>query len=424
MGRFARQQEITFDAFFKVNLKRVLTYWSQLTLALGACGTALGLGSLFAYTDAIGRADLFMDSLDAKTSLLVWLAIVFGWIIGYIALLTTTSVIFAASISTFRRIPEYQSQVVVPLSLPVLIGFIAFVVTTFRCYDWNAFVRFLITATSSAVAYSLLFASRKFRNIICDTAKAQDFIIRNNTTNERILVIWVFFQIMLTVMSGAIPMLVILKSYLGEDTPEAVNTVGLITFVCLILTLLPALSFYLNPGSIIRRIGLCFFTVMVISVICIGISPSIISNIAYGVAGALDIRQKQIARYSMAQDYELIDFQPEIWHTKITLSKKLEISAFQLFSFGNVLLLCPANLVDLSLKQWPAYSSGCFSTDKSKAVRKPIHFTASRSPWFDKTICMARKPEYSPMLVSVKSCLIKMRILLTPKGSASDSYRL
>lgn len=412
MGRFTPREELTFDSFIKINLKRILTYWTQLTLALGACGTALGLGTLFAYTNAIGRVDMFMNSLDAKTSLLVWLAIVFGWTIGYVALFTTTSVIFAATVSTFRRIPEYQAQVVVPLAFPVLVGFIAFVVTTFKCYDWGMYTRLLITIGGSAIAYSFLFTSKKFRKMISNIAKKQEIKIMDNAVNECALIGWIFFQVTTTVMMGSIPVLVILKSYLGDDTPEAVNAMALISFICPTLTLLPALSFYLNPGYIPKQLFICVSTLVVVFMICVALSPSIVSTITYGVAGALDIRQKEIARYSVAQDYELADFQPEIWHTEITRNKKLEISAFQVFSFGNVLLLCPASLVDLTLKQWPLYSAECFGTDKSKVLRKPIHLLAhkSLSPPFYKTICIARKPEYSPVLDKAKSCVIRTRV--------------
>ncbi|MNY51116.1 hypothetical protein D3C86_1866780 [compost metagenome] len=47
------------------------------------------------------------------------------------------------------------------------------------------------------------------------------------------------------------------------------------------------------------------------------------------------------------------------------------ISAFPLFSFGDVLLLCPVKLIKTELKNWPAESAYCVVAKNSKATRMP-----------------------------------------------------
>ena len=66
----------TFEEVLRKNFKRVLTYWSQIGTVMGLSAVGLGLISLYMYTRAIGRTDLFMASIDAKSALMIWLVIV------------------------------------------------------------------------------------------------------------------------------------------------------------------------------------------------------------------------------------------------------------------------------------------------------------------------------------------------------------
>jgi hypothetical protein len=59
------------------------------------------------------------------------------------------------------------------------------------------------------------------------------------------------------------------------------------------------------------------------------------------------------------------------WRTRLAPANRVEVEAFQLFAFGDVLLLCPEGLRGATLHQLPRYSRQCLLSRSSKVDRKP-----------------------------------------------------
>jgi sterol desaturase/sphingolipid hydroxylase (fatty acid hydroxylase superfamily) len=126
----------TFEEVLRKNFKRVLTYWSQIGTVMGLSAVGLGLISLYMYTRAIGRTDLFMASIDAKSALMIWLVIVLVLMSAFLFLLTVTTLLFWLSASLFHRTPGRLKDVVVWLTLPFLVGFLGYVVVIYYTSGW------------------------------------------------------------------------------------------------------------------------------------------------------------------------------------------------------------------------------------------------------------------------------------------------
>lgn len=124
-----------FPSFSKKWLRRLSEHWSAISVFLIFVGTGFGMLSLYVYTLAIGRADLFMLTLDSKSALLAWLLCVLlscflqFWVLMSCAWLFSTSVSF---ISRRRNVTRFLA---VWLLIPVIVGIVSFVVVVFYFSD-------------------------------------------------------------------------------------------------------------------------------------------------------------------------------------------------------------------------------------------------------------------------------------------------
>nr|WP_283099823.1 hypothetical protein [Pseudomonas sp. MWU12-2037] len=177
--------------------------------------------------------------------------------------------------------------------------------------------------------------------------------------------------ISLTVSFAVFPTLLTIRAYLGEETPEAASYIAGISIFTLTLTLVPAIIFYRLKEDIYKRtLYGCTATILVFCIFSV-VMPGAIGQITYIAAKNLAIRQTSIDRYVLREEFELRDLDGQMWKTRHLAKDKIEIEAFQLFSFGDILLLCPKQIKPLELKQLRHYTTYCISTLNSKVIRKP-----------------------------------------------------
>jgi hypothetical protein len=178
-------------------------------------------------------------------------------------------------------------------------------------------------------------------------------------------------MLVLTVISGSLPLLLILDSYVGQDDQAAINFVAVFSICTLILSLVPALLFYLLKGDIYRRVfiaGLCILALFTAYLLA---SRGAMSSITYVVAGKLEIRQMQSTRFILDDQVRLGDLDSLQWHTKLRPDNRVQVEAYQLFTFGDILLMCPTALKRTQLHRLPEYTKLCLITLNSKVSRMP-----------------------------------------------------
>lgn len=94
-------------------------------------------------------------------------------------------------------------------------------------------------------------------------------------------------------------------------------------------------------------------------------------SITYAAAGNLAIRQMP-ARFILDESISLGDVDNREWRTRLNEKKKVEVTAFPLFAFGDILLLCSRDLLRLNLYDLPRYTGFCIATRNSKVTQKPL----------------------------------------------------
>ncbi|WP_431145986.1 hypothetical protein [Pseudomonas alvandae] len=433
----------TFAEVLKQTVKRILDYWTQITVTFGLLATGLGFVTLYLYTRTIGRIDLFMPSIDVKSALLVWVVLVLLLMLSYLFILGGTTWMFGCSVLLFSNLKDNQPRVLFYLTVLTVVGFSAFIWGTFfppiPLGAWETFIALLLIVF---VVCWLMYAVTPFKRIVRKSTLVQARLDRarlkrleaskqakkkrlsthkatrppkawmkkwhalvhecgKKTASTRLcvkekwqrLLSWVqarkefglvtvlSLSIFLTVIFAAFPILLTIRSHMERETPDTVPYVAGLSWMTLIFTLLPVIVFYCFKGDIYRRtfnglvamvFAFCAFTLL---------SPGSLSQITYIAAGGLSVRQQTVERYALPDDIKLQDLDATMWKTRQRDSQKIEIEAFQLYSFGDVLLLCPKDMLSLELKELKSYSKFCVSTLNSKVARKP------RLPIF------ARKPQ-------------------------------
>lgn len=361
----------TFKQALKKTIKRILTYWAQLAVLVGGLGTLLGFYTISTYTSAIGRPDLMAAAVDAKSALVLWLAIVALVVAAYFLILMTSSILFGLAVSLFNDSPTIQPDVVKVLVLPVLLGVTALMTVIFKAPELDDFKKLGCMALFTVVTLLALHLSPKFRLAVdvCATAAAPGNA--NSKATRIYLLVMLALLLVGAVISAVFPASLVLKAYSGEDTPEALTKLMVISIFSAGMTLIPVVVFYISKADIFKRISQCIAAAFVILLIVIGVSPSGSLTIVYSAASIMKVRDQTEAKFLLTEDYAKEDFDAQIWGSVETVRNLPLISAFPLFSFGDVLLLCPVKLIKTELKNWPAESAYCVVAKNSKATRMP-----------------------------------------------------
>lgn len=379
----------TFPSFSKKWLRRIFQHWSPISFLLILFSTGLGMLSLYVYTLAIGRVDVFMLTLDSRSALLIWMICTVFIMALQLCVLMTCSWLFASSLSLVSRHRRRTRFVAIWLVVPVVVGMVALVTLVFWP-DASANVGVAIGTVALATTATFIGLTRvpKLRLLIAVGAPQGA---------RKKIYIPITVMLVLTVVSGCLPLLLILQSYVGEDDQSAVGFIAIFSVCTLALSLVPALLFYSLNGTIYRRVfisGLCilaFFAAYLLA------SRGAMSTITYLVAGRLEIRQMQTTRFILDEQVRLGDIDSLQWHTRLRPDNRVQVEAYQLLTFGDLLLICPTALRGAKLHRLPEYSKLCLITRNSKVSRMPPHMlsrttTSAMASWSETARRMIEQP--------------------------------
>lgn len=302
----------TFSQFFKRNFKRVLEYWSQITVTLGFLGAGLAILGLYVYTRAIGRTDLFLAAIDAKSALAIWLLLIVLIMVGYLGVLSASAWFYGITVSMFDKVPQKHNRIATWLLFPLCFGFCAFIFLLFVCPNtFSAGISMGMIFGVTLLAYYALFMFKHFRALFDENTQGFGRLKKFGFS------LFIGFFIGLAVLFASLPTLLILSTYVGEDTADAVIVVGLFSLGTLILSLVPVFIFYISKGHLIARVAYGVATAFVLFAGFLLVSPGAMPTITYAAAGNLAIRQQVPARYVLEEDISLGDVDNRQWRTRL-----------------------------------------------------------------------------------------------------------
>ncbi|MGY2337795.1 hypothetical protein ACW9HW_00900 [Pseudomonas sp. SDO5532_S415] len=361
----------TFRQSLEKNLNWIRDYWVQVTALFGVLGILLEVYTIRTYTNAIGRPDLMSGVLESPSDLVMWLVFLAVVAAAYLLILMTTSILFGLSVSLFKDSPTTQPYMAKLLFWPVLLGIAALVAVIFKGPELNDYEKLGCVVLYITVTIWALRKNSKFRLAVdlCATSAAPGNA--NSKAARALLLLMLVFVLVSSVVSAVFPVSLILKAYTGEDTPEAVIKLMLISIFSAGVTLIPVVVLYASKADTLKRILQCAAVTLVILVIVIGASPGGSLTIVNAAASIMKVRDQSEAKFMLTENYATEVFDSEMWGPVESVREQPVISAFPLFSFGDVLLLCPIKLIKTELKDWPEKSPYCVVTKKSTAIRLP-----------------------------------------------------
>lgn len=353
----------TFPSFTKKWLRRLSEHWSVASVFLIFAGTGFSMVSIYIYTLSIGRTDIFMLTLDSKSALLAWLMCVLFIMFLQFWVLMSCAWLFSTSVSFVARRRSVTRLLAVWLLIPVVVGIVSFIVVVFYFSDeMNISASLAIVTLATVLAFLAVSRFPKMQRLITVGAP------RNA---QKVVRFSIAFTLVLTVISGAIPLLLITESYVGKDDQEAVNFVAMYSSFVLVLSLVPVVLFHLLQGDVYRRVLIAALGVMFFFGGYLVTSRGAMSSITYIVAGKLKVRQMQVTRFVLDDQVRLEDLDPLQWHPKLRPDGRVQVDSYQLFNFGDTLLICPTVIRSVSLHVLPYYSKLCYLTLNSKVARMP-----------------------------------------------------
>lgn len=362
----------TFQVFFRRGFKHLLEHWTPFTVTVIFLGTGFGMLSLYIYTKAIGRADIFMSTLDAKSALLVWVLVVMFMMTLQLAVLMVSAWLYGMSVSLLYSRRDSTRCIALCLLVPLVVGFSTFMALAFY---WNEDVgagqALLIVSGMTLLALFGLNRIRRVRVLIAQGAPRG---------HRKWVYVPLAIMLLFTVVSGTLPTLLILDSYVGQDDAAAVRFVALFSIGSFVFSLIPALLFFVVKGSLLRRVSTVAASVVMFFVLFLLSARGPMSSITYIVAGTLEIRQNHAARFILEDQVKLGDLDSLQWHTHLRDDARVQVDAYQLFAFGDLLLICPVAVHAAKLHELPRYTRLCWFTRASRIHRMPPQMSLHAPP--------------------------------------------
>ncbi|PAU63681.1 hypothetical protein BZL42_04085 [Pseudomonas indica] len=341
--------------------------------ALAATASAvLSFAILMTYAKAIGRIDLLPLVLDKRfAALLPWMGLTALFALLYILVMLTTTASYAMAVSIYNDTPTTRPRVATLLLWPAIVGSLVFVGISYQISDIDP------ATTASWVFGSILITM--FFTLRSKTYRLAISLVSTITAPKYLGAPWhqagvfalTYFTLAFAVVCAVYPVSLLLHSYAGEDTPEAVNTMMFISMLAVVLLFLPAWVFFTSKQHVAHRSLQALWLAVSIVAVVIFVCPGASSTIVYSAAGAMGVRDLTPFNYRLLNSFDARDFDEGTWGKVSGEEKMPTINAFPLFSLGDVLLLCPANLKKTKLAEWPQKSLSCILTRSSDVVKLP-----------------------------------------------------
>ncbi|TRX73238.1 hypothetical protein [Pseudomonas mangiferae] len=339
-------------------LRILLRHAKAITGTASLVGAGLGLVFLRVYLGAIGRPELFMDSLDVGPALFAWLGASALVGVATLAALAMPSIVLGIFVSALRLPEAVRATVMKRALVTVAVGF----ASLFGCLLWitTEMARLALPVVLISVGTTLVMFrrwDRGFQTAWASTLAAQANPDAHGTRYGMLAIAIVLLAF--AALAGVYPVSLALEAYRGGDGEWAQWKGLLVGFLSMLLTLLPAATFYLNEGAILRRFQNLALGTAIMAIPMLFMSTAIVQIVVYGAAGLVQVRQQAVLTLALDARYPPAAFQGGAWHGQPLGDGRVRIEAFRLYSFGGLHLLCPARWVDTRLENWPSRASAC-----------------------------------------------------------------
>jgi len=132
----------------------------------------------------------------------------------------------------------------------------------------------------------------------------------NSKGSRLILQVLLMFQLVSAVLWAVLPVSLNLRAYTGEDSPEAVTKIMVISIFSAARPLVPAMVFYVSKVGLFKRTIQYFAIALVILSVVIGIAPGGPEAIVYSSASLMKVRNESASKFLLTEVYAVDDSLP------------------------------------------------------------------------------------------------------------------
>ncbi len=367
-----KQKPASFQQDIYAALKLMAEHWGLIG-SLGALISAvLSFGILMTYAKAIDRIDLLPLVFDKKLSaLLPWMGVVAFVLFLYMVVMCVTTMFYALAVSFFQPDAQPQANGCPLVFLGGGRGVVDFVAFAFQAPKLEHWIVALVILSGMSAVLGLSLKSQRIRMALKLVSLFNNLKGLGVWWHQAGVFFFAYSILIIAVFAAVYPMLILLKSYTGKDTPEAINSLMVISMVAVVLLFLPALIFFVSKKHIVARGLLSFGSALLVTLVVVATYPGASSTVVFKAAGMMGVRETTPLKYRLLKNFEAKDFDPASWGTVDASLDLPVVEAFPLFSLGDVLLLCPGDLSGTHLGQWPEHSHVCIVTQRSDVVILP-----------------------------------------------------
>ena len=379
MGSWSRKRKL-IRKVVEIYARGLKRNWKLIGGLFTIGSTGWGLASLCIYLIAIGRVDLFVPSLNMGPSVFIWLLSFLFLALVSVAVFSAPAIIFAFYLSEIK-LDKAGLKIFVSMSFWIaFVGWLLLlmlaVASQWLSVDHPVFILFMFVLLLIAVAMQL---DDKYRTVIsklCGKSGTSEFVWWKLLSFLGISTL----ALGLVVVSGAVPASLVLKGYRGTEDALSLGWLGVVCLISMALPLLPVLAFYLKKGGVLRRIRASIACFIISIFLFFTLSFPLLHIAAFTTAEIFELRVPRLTNYVLDDVYPHAGFDQDTWQVNIK-SEKLVVKGFQLFAFGDLILICPEFLLEKDLKDLPEYSHFCLRSRGSL-----VHPLPAREGLFDMRI--------------------------------------
>ncbi|WP_456267370.1 hypothetical protein M1D97_08785 [Kushneria sp. AK178] len=351
--------------------------------------TALGLCYLYAYTRIIGRPDIFVTALNDSAIVIYVLA--FLAVMGVVALtifaLPSYFLIFACDRTAIeaRMSDRYDTRACITAISGICTFLAIFIISVFIDVQTGTSV------TASQILLALLISMI----ILYVLIMRKEIKVKINSRHYRkfpgfIKIAFVHFQILFFLFASSILSFfvvdLVFKFNNWEENWHDYALIAAYCFICMTTTLLPGVFYLLarpcrnseNHSNIKNKIIALFIGWIVFTAILMACTGNLLGVAALNLGKGLGMTDETARYYNVPAVYRY-SLTPERWGKYEANGNTLQLKGKLLFNFGNIRLLCPAD-IDLtwsSMDQIRKTSDQCISFHRDDITK--LHAAAEKS---------------------------------------------
>jgi len=324
------------------------------------------------YAKSIGRNDLLPLVLDKKlTSLLPWMGMTFLFFVSYCLIIFFVSVPYVLGMQVFKVTPATRPRIATLFALSAIAGSTVFIILIYHFGEVPLPIK-------AALVFGVMLACMLLSLLDIHVKLALAFLSldmapRFNAVWWHRAGVFIFaaFPVAASVFCAVYPLSLLLHTYIGDDTPEAVNNMTWLSIMAVVIAFVPAWAFFTSRTNLVLRLLKTAGIALGAAAAIIIMAPGASSNIVYSAAAAMGVRDNTIAVYRLKKNFVLTDFDSETWGPVTGGNAEPVVSGFALFSLADILLLCPATMAAFELKDWGTDNAqACVLTHSSDVVRR------------------------------------------------------